>query len=90
METVMEHITIGEFEKKLRNLFVRVADDQEPISVIIDESREVILVDGDEYRSVMETFYLLRSPANAERLREGIQQHKEGKTKSIDAQAYLD
>jgi len=90
METVMEHITIGEFEKKLRNLFVRVADDQEPISVIIDESREVILVDGDEYRSVMETFYLLRSPANAERLRQGIQQHKEGKTKSIDAQAYLD
>jgi antitoxin YefM len=90
METVMEHITIGEFEKKLRNVFVRVADDQKPISVIIDESREVILVDGDEYRSVMETFYLLRSPANAERLRQGIQQHKEGKTKSIDAQAYLD
>ena len=85
----MEHITIGEFEKKLRNVFVRVADDQEPISVIIDEGREVILVDGDEYRSVMETFYLLRSPANAERLRQGIREHKEGKTKSIDVEANL-
>ena len=46
----MEHITIGELEKKLRNVFVRVADDQEPISVVMDEGREVIL-DGDEYRS---------------------------------------
>ena len=86
----MEHITISEFEKRLRNVFVRVADDQEPISVIMDEGREVILVDGDEYRSIMETFHLLRSPANAERLRQGIQQHKEGKTKSIDVEAYLD
>ena len=86
----MEHFTIGEFEKKLRNVFVRVADDQVPISVVMDEGREVILVDGDEYRSVMETFYLLRSPANAERLRQGIQQHKEGKVKSIDVEAYLD
>jgi antitoxin YefM len=90
METAMEHITIGEFEKKLRNVFVRVADDQEPISVVMDEGREVILVDGDEYRSVMETFYLLRSPANAERLRQGIQQHKEGKTKTVDVETYLD
>ncbi len=86
----MEHLTLDEFEKKLRNVFVRVADDREPVSVVMDEDREVILVDGDEYRSVMETFYLLRSPANAERLRQGIQQHKEGKTKSIDVEAYLD
>ena len=48
----MEHITIGEFQKKLRNVFFRVADEQEPISVVMDEGREVILVDGDEYRSV--------------------------------------
>ena len=86
----MEHIRIGEFEKELRDVFVRVADDHEPISVVINEGREVILVDGDEYRSVMKTFHLLRSPANSERLRLGIQQHKEGKTKSIDVEAYLD
>ncbi len=86
----MEHITISEFEKGLRSVFVRVADDQEPISVVMDGGREVVLVDGDAYRSLMETFHLLRIPANAERLRQGIQQHKEGKTKSIDVEAYLD
>lgn len=86
----MEHITIGEFEKKFRNVFLRVADDQEPITVVTDDGREVIVVDADEYRSVMETFYLLRSPANAEDLRRGIRQHKEGKVKSVDVEAYLD
>ncbi len=40
----MEHITIGEFERKLRNVFVCVADDQEPISVVMDEGREVTLL----------------------------------------------
>ena len=38
----MEHITIDEFEEKLRNVFVRVADEQEPISVVMDEGREVL------------------------------------------------
>ena len=85
----MENISIDEFEKKLRNVFTRVADNQEPVSVIMDEGREIILVDGAEYRSVMETFCLLRSPANAERLRTGIQQHKEGKKRTIDVTAYL-
>ncbi len=86
----MEHITIGEFEKQLRNVFVRVTDDQGPISVITDEGREIILVDGNAYRSLMETFHLLSSPVNAERLCQGIQQHKEGKKKQIDVEAYLD
>ena len=52
--------------------------------MVMDEGREVILIDGDEHRSVMETFYLYQSPANAERLRQGIRQHKEEKTKSIN------
>jgi len=86
----MENISIDEFEKKLRNVLTRVADDQEPVSVMMDEGREVILADGAEYRSVMETFYLLRSPANAERLRTGIGQHKEGKKRLVDVTAYLD
>jgi len=86
----MEHITVDELEKKLKSIFNRVSDDQEPISVVIDEGKEVIIVDADEYNSLVETFYLLRSPANAERLREGIRQYNEGQRKTIDVKAYLD
>lgn len=60
----MENISIDEFEKELRNVFTRVADDQEPVSVMMDEGREVILVDGAEYRSVMETLQLFSHPVN--------------------------
>jgi len=35
----MEHITVDELEKKLKSIFNRVSDDQEPISVVIDECR---------------------------------------------------
>jgi len=86
----MEHITIGEFERKVRNVFVRMADHHEPISVAMDKNREVILVEGRAYRSLLETSYLLSSSANAERLRKGMRQHKEGMLKSIDVEAYLD
>jgi antitoxin YefM len=86
----MEHITIDELQKELKSIFVRVADDQEPITVAVDKDTEVVVVDADEYFSLMETIYLLRSPANADRLREGIRQHREGQRKTIDVNAYLD
>jgi antitoxin YefM len=38
----------------------------------------------------METLYLLSNPANADRLREGMQQHQQGLVKEIDVTAYLD
>jgi len=86
----MEDITVEELKKQLESVFIRVSDDQEPISVTVDQDRKVVVVDADEYNSIMETFFLLRSPANAERLREGIHQHRQGQVKTIDVEAYLD
>jgi len=39
---------------------------------------------------MVETLYLLSNPANANRLREGIAQHRQGLIKEIDVKAYLD
>lgn len=39
---------------------------------IVGERGSAFLVGADEYRSLCETVYLLRSPANAERLRASI------------------
>jgi antitoxin YefM len=86
----MENITVEELKKELESVFIRVSDDQEPISVTVDQDRKVVVVDADEYKSIMETFFLLRSPANAERLREGLRQHRQGQVKTIDVEAYLD
>ena len=86
----MEHMRVEDLQKQLKNVFIRVSDDQEPISVSVDTDREVVVVDAAEYRSLDETYYLLRSPANAERLREGIRQHSDGQRKVIDVKSYLD
>ena len=86
----MEQITVRQLRRGLKDIFARVADDQEPISIIVDQERKVVILDADDYESLMETLFLLRSPANAKRLREGMRQHRQGQVKSIDAKAYLD
>ena len=86
----MQYITLDKLQTNIKTVFTRVSDDREPLAVSLDENRSVVVVDLDDYNSLMETFYLLSNPANAERLREGIRQHREGQRKVIDVTPYLD
>lgn len=86
----MEKVTIETFQNNLPAILCRVLDDQEPVSVSIKTGREVVIVDSEDYNSIMETLHLLRTPANTERLMEGIKQHKQGKRREINVEAYLD
>ena len=45
---------------------------------IVSRRGTAFLVSADEYRSLRETAYLLRSPANARRLQESIEQLSAG------------
>ncbi len=71
----MENITLDQFQKNMNVIFSKIFNDQEPVSVLVDQDRSVVVLDADDYGSIMETLYLLSSPANAERLHEGIRQH---------------
>lgn len=42
-------------------------------------SEDAVVMSLDDYNSLMETVYLLRSPANAEHLNKSIAQYKAGK-----------
>jgi antitoxin YefM len=86
----MEHVTTSQLRGNLKKVLDRVNSDHVPVSVARTGGREVVLVDGDDYRSIMETLHLVRSPANAERLEEGMRQHREGQRNVIDVEAYLD
>jgi antitoxin YefM len=57
----------------------QVNDDQVAVEIVSKEGT-AFLVSADEYRSLEETVYLLRSPRNAERLRESIAQLRAGDT----------
>ena len=60
--------TYTSLRENLAAVLDRVVDDQEIVIVRRRGSKDVALVPADELSSLMETEYLLRSPANAKRL----------------------
>ena len=49
-----------------------VVDDREEIVIVRAGKEPVVIVSLDDYQSMKETAYLMRSPENARRLRESI------------------
>ncbi len=86
----MEHLSATELRSNLKAVLDRVNADRLPIGIARTGGREVVLLDGEDYRSIMETLYLVQNPANAERLRLGMRQHQEGQRRVVDVEAYLD
>ena len=64
-------ISASEARKRLYTLVQQVNDDSEPIE-IVSKHGNAVLMSADEYRSWVETDYLLRSPVNATRLTQSI------------------
>jgi len=64
-------ITAAEARARLVALVEQVNDDQAAVKITAGKGA-AYLVSEDEYLSLRETVYLLRSPRNAERLRESI------------------
>jgi antitoxin YefM len=65
--------------KTLVKTMERVCDEHEPIIITRKNSRSVVMMSIEDYNSIQETAYLLRSPANAENLRNSIKQYDQGK-----------
>lgn len=72
-------ISASEARKTLFPLIERVNEDHTPIE-IVSKRGNAVLVSKEDWDSIMETNYLLRSPANARRLIESIEQWRAGAT----------
>lgn len=83
---MMMALSASEARKRLFPLIEQVNDDQEPVE-IVSRSGTAYLVSADQWRSLMETAYLLRSPGNAERLLRSIADAESGRT---DVQELVD
>jgi antitoxin YefM len=62
---------------RLFPLIQQVNDDHEPVR-ITSKSGNAVLMSADDFDSWQETIYLLRSPANAQRLMEAVSRDKSG------------
>jgi antitoxin YefM len=74
----MEAITYTAARQNLAKTMERVCNDRSPIIVTRKSSRSVVIMSLEDYESLEETAYLLRSPKNAKRLLESITQIEKG------------
>jgi antitoxin YefM len=79
-------ITATEARKRLFPLIKQVNDDRVPVEIVSNHGR-AYLIAADDYESMAETDYLLRSPANAARLMAAAKEVRSGRnliTKTMD------
>lgn len=81
----MTAITASEARKALFPLIQQVNEDHAPVE-IVSKHGNAMLVSKEDWDSMEETAYLLRSPANAARLAEAIAQasREEGEERKLD------
>ena len=72
-------ITYSEARQNLAETTSRVCDHHEPVIITRQKSPSVVMMSLEDYNAIMETAYLLRSPANAARHREAMQAADAGK-----------
>lgn len=65
---IMQEITFTMARQNLASLWDRVIDEREPVTLTRRGHEEVTIIATEDFRSLVETLHLLRSPANADRL----------------------
>ena len=82
----MKAITYTAALKNLASTIDHVCVDRDPVIITRNRDQAVVMMSLEDYESLQETAYLLRSPANARRLHDSISELKGsgGVTKSFD------
>ncbi|WP_290770263.1 MULTISPECIES: type II toxin-antitoxin system Phd/YefM family antitoxin [Exiguobacterium] len=77
----MSTITYSDARKNFKKVLDQVHENSEAIVILRKNSENAVIMSEQEYESLMETIYLLRSPKNAERLLDSIKQVENNETK---------
>jgi antitoxin YefM len=74
----MAHVTYTDLRANLAGYMDQVCDSRTPLTITRQNARSVVMVSEEDYEGLMETVHLLRSPANAIRLLQSMQQADNG------------
>nr|WP_320017190.1 type II toxin-antitoxin system prevent-host-death family antitoxin [uncultured Desulfobacter sp.] len=80
----MRIVNFSEARNNLKTVLNQVVDDADYTIITRRDSEDAVVMSLETFNSFMETFYLLRSPANAAHLTKSIQQFKNGKVQKSD------
>lgn len=74
----MESISYTSVRSNLSKTMDQVCEDHTPIAITRKGQSSVVMMSMEDYQSLEETAYLLRSPKNAQRLMEAITELEQG------------
>ena len=77
----MNAINYSTARQNFAKLMDRVCEDHEPVVITRKGEQAIVMVSLDDFKSMEETAYLLRSPVNAKRLINAVQYLQAGKGK---------
>jgi len=75
----MRIISFTEARNGLKAVLDQVVNDADCAVITRRDSEDAVVMSLDYYNSLMETVYLLKSPANTEHLQKSIEQFNQGK-----------
>lgn len=75
----MKIVSYTEARNSLKTVLDNVIRDADATVISRRDSEDAVVMSLDHYNSLMETVYLLRSPANVEHLDRSIAQYKAGR-----------
>ncbi len=76
------HTTYTEARANFAKLMDTVIDDADVVIIERRGHERVAMISADELERMQETLYILRSPTNARRINEGIEEGKQGRIKA--------
>ncbi|MCP4149693.1 MAG: type II toxin-antitoxin system prevent-host-death family antitoxin [bacterium] len=75
----MDSISYTTVRNSLAQTMDKVCEDHTPVIITRQKANPVVMLSLDDYHTLEETAYLLRSPRNAARLAQAIDEIEEGK-----------
>ena len=80
----MRIVSFTEARNGLKSVLDQVVNDADCTVITRRDSEDAVVISLEYFNSLMETVYLLKSPANAEHLRKSIEQYREGNAQERD------
>lgn len=80
----MRVVNFSEARNNLKKVLDQVVADADYTVITRRDAEDTVVMSLDSFNSFMETFHLLKSPANATHLKRSIEQYKTGKVKKRD------
>lgn len=77
----MNTLNFSMLKNNLADVLDKVNDDHAPVIIKRQNGKEAVIISLEDFKSYEETFYLMASPRNAQRLHEAIAEANAGNLK---------